>query len=71
MAVLRTFTEARGLGEVVSAPFPMKTRPELSGREPDLLFVAKEHLGHLKETYLDGPADLVVEITSPKSGERH
>jgi len=45
----------------------MKTGPELPGREPDILFVAQEHLDRLKETYLDGPADLVVEITSPES----
>jgi Uma2 family endonuclease len=37
-----------------------------SGREPDLLFVAQTNLERLKETYLDGPADLVVEIVSPE-----
>jgi len=68
--VLGTFVEARGLGTVISAPFLMKTGPELPGREPDLLFIAEGHLERLKDTYLDGPADLVVEITSPESGER-
>lgn len=38
-----------------------------SGREPDLFFVATPHRDRLKETYLDGPADLVVEIVSPES----
>jgi Uma2 family endonuclease len=66
-AILRVYTEARGLGVVRSAPFQMKTRPELPGREPDILFIAKENLGRLKETYLDGPADLVIEITSQES----
>lgn len=37
------------------------------GREPDLLFVAQEHLDRLQETYLDGPANLVVEVVSPES----
>jgi Uma2 family endonuclease len=37
------------------------------GREPDLLFVTTEHLARLRGTYLDGPADLVLEITSPES----
>lgn len=37
------------------------------GREPDLLFVAREHQERLKDTYLDGPADLVVEIILPES----
>ncbi|MCS7240954.1 MAG: Uma2 family endonuclease [Candidatus Bipolaricaulota bacterium] len=45
----------------------MKTGPELPGREPDILFLANEHLGRLKETYLDGSAHLVIEITSSES----
>ena len=66
-AVLRAFVEAHDLGRVISAPFQMKTGPDLPGREPDLLFVAEEHLDRLKGAYLDGPADLVVEIASPES----
>jgi Uma2 family endonuclease len=64
-SVLRSFVEVRQLGIARSAPFQMKLAQ--SGREPDLLFVAQEHLGRLKETYLDGPADLAVEIVSPES----
>jgi Uma2 family endonuclease len=41
-----------------------------SGREPDVLYVANEHLARLKQAYLDGPADLVVAIVSPESAER-
>ncbi len=66
-AVLRTYVEAKGLGVVLSAPFQMKTGPDLPGREPDLLFVARENLGRLKDRYLEGPADLVVEVVSPES----
>ena len=66
-SVLRSFVEARQLGIVRSAPFQMKLE---HGREPDLLFVAQEHLERVKETYLDGPADLVVEIVSPESLQR-
>jgi Uma2 family endonuclease len=67
-SVARSFVEVHNLGIVRSAPFQMKL--EHSGREPDLLFVAAEHLDHLKDNYLDGPADLVVEIVSPESVER-
>ena len=63
--VLGVFVEQHDLGIVLSAPFQMKL--ERSGREPDLLFVAREHLDRLRETFLDGPADLVVEIVSPES----
>ncbi len=67
-ALLRILAEQRGLGRVLSAPFQMKM--EQRGREPDVLFVAEAHVGRLKETYLEGPADLVVEIVSPESGPR-
>ena len=64
-SLLRLFVESRQLGVVRSAPFQMKLAH--SGREPDLLFIASEHLGRLHETFLDGPADLVVEVISPES----
>jgi len=67
LRVLGDYVEQRALGQVISAPFQMKTGPDLPGREPDVLFVATEHLGRLKDTYLDGPADLVVEVVSPES----
>ena len=65
--VLETFVEQHNLGVVLSAPFQMRLE---HGREPDLLFVANEHLDRLQETCLDGPADLVVEIVSPESAGR-
>jgi Uma2 family endonuclease len=64
VSILRMFVTSRDLGIVLSAPFQMKIE---HGREPDILFVAKPHLTRLQGTYLDGPADLVVEIISPES----
>jgi putative restriction endonuclease len=69
-ALLRYFVEAHQSGLVLFAPFQMKTGPDLPGREPDILFIAHEHLDRLKNVYLDGPADLVVEIISPDSRGR-
>ena len=63
-----TYVRIHDLGKVTTAPFQMKLKQ--AGREPDVLFVAKEHLGRFKKTYLDGPADLVVEIMSPESKGR-
>lgn len=63
--VVGLYVEQQGLGQVLLPPFQM--RLSHSGREPDLLFIAQEHLERLKETYLDGPADLIVEIISPES----
>lgn len=69
-ALLRHFVEAHQSGMVIPAPFQMKTGPHLPGREPDLLFIAQEHLHRLQHAYLDGPADLVIEIISPDSRTR-
>lgn len=71
VAILRHWVEAHDLGVVLSAPFLMRLpAPPDRAREPDLLFVAREHVERLRETYLDGPADLVVEIASPESAAR-
>ncbi len=70
LTLLRLFVEAHRLGEVFSAPFLMRLPTRPSGREPDLLFVASSHANRLRETHLDGPADLVVEIVSPESEAR-
>jgi Uma2 family endonuclease len=63
--LLDLLVRQKDYGKVIIAPFQM--RLEHSGREPDLIFISKENLGRLKDTYLDGPADLVVEIASPES----
>ena len=63
--VIDFYVEQRELGKVRIPPFQMKLAN--SGREPDLIFIAREHMDRLQPTYLDGPADLVVEIISPES----
>jgi Uma2 family endonuclease len=57
-------------GAVYLAPFPMRLTSHRTGREPDLLFVRAQSLSRAKRTYIDGPADLVVEIVSPESADR-
>ena len=65
-SLLREFEE-QGTGEVYIAPFQMKLTNVRRGREPDVLFITQNHLASLKNNYLDGPADLVIEIVSPES----
>jgi Uma2 family endonuclease len=69
VTLFQVFAATHDLGEVM-ATFLMRLVTRPSGRAPDVLFLAREHLGRLKETYVDGPADLVVEIVSPTSLER-
>jgi Uma2 family endonuclease len=67
IAVLRAFVEANKLGVIRYEPFQMKTGPDLPGRSPDVIFIAKKNLSRLKKNHLHGPADVVVEIISPGS----
>lgn len=66
--IIFAFAEHHGLGTVLTAPFKMKIPGY--GAEPDILFIAKAHEDRLRKTFLDGPADLVVEVISPDSVER-
>jgi len=66
-ALLRAYVQKHQLGRVIAAPFQMRLLRSERGREPDLLFVANENLHRLHDTYLEGGADLVVEITSAES----
>jgi len=70
MMIVRLFVETKGLGKVIQAGYAMKLESQRRGREPDLIFVRKENAALLKHNYLDGAADIVVEIISPESVER-
>ncbi len=67
ISILRPYIEAHQLGWLRSGPFVMRTVVRSTGREPDILFVVSERTNLVQKTYLDGPADLVVEIISPES----
>lgn len=61
----------RQSGELLYAPFLVRL-PEIlrRGREPDIIFIRRERLHLLKETYFDGAPDLIIEIISPESYNR-
>ncbi len=69
-AVLGIFVQWYGLGNVLTAPYPMRAIREGNGREPDLMFVATDHLERVTATQLVGAADLVVEVSSEESVAR-
>jgi Uma2 family endonuclease len=70
LQVIGLFTQLFQLGEVLPAPFEMRATPDGPAREPDLIFVAREHLDRLSQERLSGPADLVVEVISDDSVAR-
>ncbi len=67
MSLLHKFVRVNKLGKVIDAPFLMRLPSHPSGREPDILYVQTNNLKRLHDAYLEGPADLVVEIISPES----
>lgn len=67
--LLRSYLALSGEGITVGEPFVMRL-PEISAREPDLQVITTPNLGRLRDTYTDGPADLVIEIVSPESDTR-
>jgi len=70
LTILRYFLSVHPLGVLRYENYQMRTGPNLPSRQPDILFVANEHRSRLKRVYLDGPADLVIEIVSPDSRGR-
>src|SRR5206468_2139849 len=66
-SILRFYVQENDLGMVMRSPFAMKLEEQKRGREPDILFVKKDRVDLITKTYLDGPADLAIEIVSPES----
>jgi Uma2 family endonuclease len=69
-ALIQLWVEDRQLGLVLTAPFQMKLSFRPSGREPDVLFITRQRQNLLKKNYLDGSADLAVEVVSQDSRSR-
>ncbi len=69
-AILRFFIEAKTCGRVISAPFQLKMDFRPSGRQPDIMFISNENIYRLEKQYVDGTADLIIEIVSPESLSR-
>lgn len=66
---LYQFVTERNLGVVIDAPCDVYfSRYDVV--QPDILFIASDRLGIIKERYIQGAPDLVVEILSPSDPGR-
>jgi Uma2 family endonuclease len=66
LAALRGYVNRKKLGGIVlHAPAQMKL--ERSGREPDVIYLCPQTMERWGERFVEGPADLVVEVVSPES----
>jgi Uma2 family endonuclease len=69
LSLLNALVSSHNMGRVFFESFVMKLGAR-AGREPDILFVATANLHRVRENFLDGPADLIIEIVSPESRTR-
>jgi len=68
--LLGIFVRFFGLGEVLVAPTEVKCFPDGNSREPDILFLSKDHLGQVGDRRIEGTPDLIIEIISDDSVAR-
>jgi len=57
-------------GRVITQPFTQRLPNVQPKREPDLMVVLAENFGRIRQTFLDGPADVCIEIVSEESASR-
>ena len=62
--LLGLVTELNNGGSVLADQFLMRLEDQERGREPDIIYVAPENESRLLSNYLDGPADLAIEVIS-------
>ena len=65
--LLSDWLDEKGGGRVANDPFQMRLPARPSGRAPDIQVILPKSLSRLKNLYLDGPADVVIEIVSTAS----
>jgi Uma2 family endonuclease len=68
--LLCAYLELRPLGHIRQAPFAMNIQAEGITREPDIQIILESSLPRLTPTFMDGPADICVEVVSVESVQR-
>ena len=68
--ILKLYLSFRPVGTLIQWACSMRTNGSLPCREPDMMVVFNEHSDIIKGTYLDGVADIAIEIVSPRSLKR-
>lgn len=64
--LLSGYVEERGLGEVFNGPAVLRLRPGVA-KEPDIFFISHARAPAVGAAYVEGPADLVIEVSSPST----
>jgi Uma2 family endonuclease len=62
--LLKAYFTLKPIGRLVGAPFVMRIKELDLQREPDLQVILKANAGKLKDTYMEGAADICIEVIS-------
>ena len=65
--LFRAYFAIKPIGVVKNAPFVMRLKNVKSRREPDLQIILNSNPGTLEDTYMDGAADICIEVVSQGS----
>jgi len=65
--VMSQFARSKRLGKVYTAPIDVLLPGLASPVQPDVLFIANDRLDIVKEEFIEGPPDLVIEVLSPSN----
>lgn len=66
--LFKTYLDLTKQGQLILAGVPMYISDEQPAREPDLMILLPDSAERLTKQYLDGPADIAIEIISPGTG---
>jgi Uma2 family endonuclease len=64
---LRNFVKANQLGVVYAAPIEVHLPDIARPVQPDVLFIAEARRSIVKAKFIEGPPDIIVEVTSPST----
>lgn len=68
--LLSRYIDLHDAGSVFVETVLMKISSRPTGRMPDIFFVTNDHRDRIKDTFVDGPGDIVIEVVSPDSEVR-
>lgn len=65
-SIIQYWADAHAPGETYVNAYPLRLSEE-TAREPDVFFIRAEHADRAQGTFVDGAADLVIEVVSPST----
>ncbi len=68
--LFEAYFDLRPIGKIRQEPFVMRIRKHDIAREPDIQIILEANYDRLQPTYMDGPADICIEVVSLESVRR-